>query len=427
MAPAPAGRGNVKERGRLARLVARLSGRWQLERLAEIEEKVGAFGRAQREDLAAQRQQLSEIAKAVALRATTEAVRGIDRRVGDLQVSLAQRDRALSEALERAHLFDEQGMDDRRFARRIEAIRRSGRPIVVGPWTGEVGFELLYWIPFVRWIVQTYDFPPERLLAVSRGGVSDWYGGLAASYADVFSFFSTDEFREATQVLKQREVGTFDAEVVKRVVAAHRLGAVDLLHPGMMYRLFMPFWKEIAPPSRVDRYTAYARLGAADDPIVRGLPAEYVAARFYFSDCFPDTPANRSFVSSTLETISRQMPVVLLNTPYAVDDHRDVGAHPDGVVTIGEHLAPERNLAVQTAVIARSRAFVGTYGGYSYLAPFCGVPALAFFSERTFKDYHLHVAARVFERLGGASLVPLEVANLPWVRLALSGIVVTAP
>ncbi len=36
-------------------------------------------------------------------------------------------------------------------------------------------------------------------------------------------------------------------------------------------------------------------------------------------------------------------------------------------------MTPERNLAVQTAVIARARAFVGTYGGYSYLAPFCGV------------------------------------------------------
>jgi hypothetical protein len=83
-------------------------------------------------------------------------------------------------------------------------------------------------------------------------------------------------------------------------------------------------------------------------------------------------------------------------------------------------MTPERNLAVQTAVIARAKAFVGTYGGYSYLAPFCGVPSLAFYSVQTYKAHHLHAAQHVFERLGGASLVPLDVASFPLVRLALS-------
>jgi hypothetical protein len=90
------------------------------------------------------------------------------------------------------------------------------------------------------------------------------------------------------------------------------------------------------------------------------------------------------------------------------------------------HLAPERNLAVQTAVVGRARAFVGTYGGYSYLAPFCGVPALAFYSAPTFKAHHLHAAQRMFERLGGATVVPLDVAAAPLVRAALAGALVGA-
>jgi hypothetical protein len=97
------------------------------------------------------------------------------------------------------------------------------------------------------------------------------------------------------------------------------------------------------------------------------------------------------------------------------------------VLTITAHMSPERNLAVQTAVIARARAFVGTYGGYSYLAPFCGVSSLAFYSERSFKVHHLHVAQQIFSKLGGPSLVPLDVAVAPLVRLALSGGLVTAP
>ena len=355
-----------------------------------------------------------------------EAVRELERRVEDLQRLLEDQDRSVSEALERMGVLDEQGMGDRRFARRMEAILCHKRPIIIGPWTGEVGFELIYWIPFVRWVLRTYEIAADRLWVVSRGGTRAWYGGIAARYVDAFEFYSPDEFRAATaEAKKQRRVGAFDADLVERVTSAHRLGRPELLHPGLMYRLFMPFWKDLATIARVEKYAAYDRLTVPDDPAVSDLPDDYVAARFYFSDCFPDTPANRAFVSSTIEGISRQTPVVLLNTPFAVDDHRDA-ATPNGQVhTVGASMDAPRNLAVQAAVIARARAFVGTYGGYSYLAPFCGVPSLAFYSEPNFKVHHLQVAQHVFARLGGATVVPLNVSAAPVLRLALSGSPVT--
>ena len=412
----------MTDRGRFGRLLARFTGQWHLERLASVEEKVGKFGRAQREELAAQRQRLDEMSAVLETRASADALGKIQRRLEDVHISLAQQDRAFSETLERARVLDEQGVEDRRLARRVEEFLRHDRPVIVGPWTGEVGFELLYWVPFVRRMVAAYGIPAERLLVVSRGGVASWYGGLATRYADVFSFFSTDEFRQATEAKKkQRLVGAFDSEVVKRVVAAHSLGRVDLLHPGMMYRLFMPVWKDLATLSRVEKYADYGSVEAADVSVPPEFPPAYVAARFYFSECFPDTPANRAFVASTVNTISQHTPVVLLNTPFAVDDHSDFDASGGRVLRIGErYMTPEQNLAVQTAVIARASAFVGTYGGYSYLAPFCGVPSLAFYSEQTFKDQHLHVAQRAFDQLGGPTLVAVDVANLALVRLALS-------
>ena len=412
----------MTDRGRFGRLLARFTGQWHLERLASVEEKVGKFGRAQREELAAQRERLDEMSAVLETRASADALGKIQRRLDDVHISLAQQDRAFSETLERARVLDEQGVDDRRLARRVEEFLRHDRPVIVGPWTGEVGFELLYWVPFVRRMVAAYGIPAERLLVVSRGGVASWYGGLATRYADVFSFFSTNEFRQATEAKKkQRLVGAFDSEVVKRVVAAHSLGRVDLLHPGMMYRLFMPVWKDLATLSRVEKYADYGSVEAADVSVPPEFPPAYVAARFYFSECFPDTPANRAFVASTVNTISQHTPVVLLNTPFAVDDHSDFDASGGRVLRIGErYMTPEQNLAVQTAVIARASAFVGTYGGYSYLAPFCGVPSLAFYSERTFKDQHLHVAQRAFDQLGGPTLVAVDVANLALVRLALS-------
>ena len=59
------------------------------------------------------------------------------------------------------------------------------RPIVVGPWQMEVGFELLYWIPYLRAELASLGIPKERVIAVSRGGVDSWYGDIADRYLDI--------------------------------------------------------------------------------------------------------------------------------------------------------------------------------------------------------------------------------------------------
>jgi hypothetical protein len=92
----------------------------------------------------------------------------------------------------------------------------------------------------------------------------------------------------------------------------------------------------------------------------------------------------------------------------------------DGVCTIAGALTPERNLALQTRVISGARAFIGTYGGYAYLAPFHGVPALAFYSAPTFRRHHLHLAQQVFAQLGAATVDALDVAHAPLLQMALA-------
>jgi hypothetical protein len=418
----------VRQRGTLGRLVARLTGRWHLERLEALDEKVGSYGRAHREALAAQRSQLDQLREAVEARAGAHEVRALTRRIESVELLLDRQDRLYSAALERADLLDAQAAAERRLARRMQELLRHERPIIIGPWTGEVGFELIYWVPFVRWAVSTYRIPKERLIVVSRGGTASWYGDMATRYADAFEFVSPEEFRAATaEARKQRRVGAFDAELVRRVVAAHRLERPDLLHPGLMYRLFMPLWKELASAARIRQYTIVQSLQPPEEMVGRELPSDYVAARFYFNDCFPDTAANREFIRTTIDGISRESPVILLNTPFHVDDHRDAPVAADRVTTIGAHVSPSRNLAVQTAVIARARAFVGTYGGYAYLAPLLGVNALSFYSAPTFKTQHLHVAQHIFEQLGGPALVALDVSAVSALRLSLWGSLAATP
>ena len=58
--------------------------------------------------------------------------------------------------------------------RALDDVARGQGPIVVGPWTGEVGFEVLYWIPFLEWFRTRWHVSPDRLVIMSRGGVESW-------------------------------------------------------------------------------------------------------------------------------------------------------------------------------------------------------------------------------------------------------------
>ena len=83
--------------------------------------------------------------------------------------------------------------------RELARLAKVPGPILVGPWLSEVGFELLYWVPFLKWAVAEFALDPSRLIAVSRGGVSSWYQGIADNYVDLFDLFSIDEYRGANE------------------------------------------------------------------------------------------------------------------------------------------------------------------------------------------------------------------------------------
>src|SRR5690606_3609407 len=125
---------------------------------------------------------------------------------------------------------------------------RSGRPIVVGPWTSEVGYEALYWVPFLHWAVDHYRVDRQRVIAVSRGGTTSWYRDVAASYVDIFDCMPPEEFAAEMRVRresgdqKQTSSSPFDVRLVE--TAARRCGADDVVvwHPALMYELFRPFW-----------------------------------------------------------------------------------------------------------------------------------------------------------------------------------------
>ena len=298
--------------------------------------------------------------------------------------------------------------------REMRLLAKGRGHILVGPWMSEVGFELLYWIPFLRWAVEEFKLDPSRLIAVSRGGVSSWYADVAGGYADVFDLYSVDEYRQAIEARwettgnqKQYDPTDFDREISGRV--SERLGITvgATLHPYVMYRMLRFYWYEKAPVSLLLKHTKYAALAKPALPPDRyGLPEHYTAIRFYFRPSFPDTPENRALVRSVIERQAAQQPVVLLNTGIRFDDHDDVEVGARGVYRIDHALTPRDNLSVQTAVIANADRLIGTYGGLSYLGPYLGVPTVGFYSDQSeLVPAHLDITWR----LSGLMQSPLTV------------------
>lgn len=335
-----------------------------------------------------------------------------------------QRD-LLSRVLRRAHVEQRSALAEQRVVHRLRRLSRSRLPIIVGPWTGEVGFELLYWIPFLQWVRETFPFEAGRLIAVSRGGVRAWYGNVTSEYEDILARITPDEFRAATEDRKkQQRVRVFDRVVVKGVMRARGIRHAHVLHPTLMYALFNAFWRYDATVRRVQEFSRFKALPPIDAALAGevSLPERFIAVRFYFSDCFPDTPENRWFAASVVDGLAARTDVVLLNNHLVIDDHRDyVPAHASRVHVLSPHMRPETNLAIQTAAISRASGFVGTYGGYSYLAPLYGVSSIAFYSRASFKRHHLELAHRAFQRMGGARLMPVEVRQAGLLVEGLAG------
>ena len=288
--------------------------------------------------------------------------------------------------------------------------------IVVGPWLGEVGFELLYWVPFLRWFAATFRVAPERLLIVSRGGTASWYRPFASGYRDIFDYLTPEEFRQrhdervaANGEQKQTQVLAFERQVLRELTKD--VHSRSMLHPSTMYGLFNPFWWGHVDEEWVHRFAKYERLapdvGAGFsrpedvEAAFRRPETPYTAVKFYFNDCFPDTGENRAFVRRTLQALTERGPVVSLATTLRLDDHASDEAEAFGVRTLPHDMHPRDNLALQTAIVAGASAFVGTYGGFSYLAPFLGVRSTAHFSDpQGYSPRHLLMARSALDAIG---------------------------
>ncbi len=261
--------------------------------------------------------------------------------------------------------------------KRMANFLAGDKPIIVGPWLSEPEFELLYWLPFLFHLQQRYGLPKERLVAISRGGASDWYAGIAGRTWDLVGTFGEDGTREL-QVKRQEEVtyalqGTVtlvDAAIVEACSAELGLEDPMVLHPAIMFDLLHLYWTGFMSLEAATGFLApYPAGWAGPAPEQAGTVAASFYARSYFDT---EGSYNANLPLSVAGTLAEAGVAATDLSPLypATGTLLDLGQPPtvegDG----------SGNLADFTRRVAASKGFVGTYGAGGFLAMALGKPAV---------------------------------------------------
>jgi hypothetical protein len=93
-----------------------------------------------------------------------------------------------------------------------------------------------------------------------------------------------------------------------------------------MYRLFAPYWWGHRPIAWIHQYADFSPI--APPSLGVSLPANYTAVKFYFNDCFRNTPQNRAFVDRTIRCLADEGPVISLSTGVALAQPQTPGVPP---------------------------------------------------------------------------------------------------
>ena len=220
---------------------------------------------------------------------------------------------------------------------------------------------------------------------------------------------------QQTGFMKQATMTPFDRAILKDAAQTLGLTRYLTLHPAWMYTTLTPYWSGHEGYQWLFDRCRYQPWSAPDLKGVT-LPAHYVAVRFYFRATFPFNSPCVNFAKATIRHLAKSHHVIVVNSGLHVDDHLDyVPKDRENVTVLSEvvPMTPQNNLAIQSAIVAKAGAFVGTYGGMAQLALRFGRPVTAFY-----EDWHSTAVAhrQISEQLALGMGVPfqvLKVADLP--------------
>lgn len=266
-------------------------------------------------------------------------------------------------------------------------VARSKRPIVVGPWRSETGFEILYWLPWLTQWLHRYQIRPERLIAISRGGASVWYP--AGRHVELYDYLPPVDLRLAAwqdhaqeQSIKQLHRTAWEETFYRLLAQRLGLRRYHVLHPSVMYQGLSGWWGDRMGLAALMGQLRFVRPTVPAVPLETVLPERYVCVRFYERPTWPLHEETVGYCQQLVAAIAQHIPVVVVGSTAYADDHLEfpLGALAN-VTNLVDAFPLRENLALQSAVLAKASAFVGTYGGLMQLAVRLGIPSVGLYTH----------------------------------------------
>jgi len=247
-----------------------------------------------------------------------------------------------------------------------------------------MGVEVLYWLPWVRHLLQ--GVPIDQVYALTRGGAGPWYGLPDGHALDLFDLRSVDEcrrenldFYERYHQMKPIRLTPWDRRVLEQAERQWGLPRPLRLTPPPCMRAMRRYWQGQSSVAHVLQQTQWDALPKPE--LNSNLPPKFTAVRFYARATLKPTTEVVRAIQRIMQGLVARGPVVVLQNPHHVDDHVDLPVPAGEQVFVLPAVPPSQTLAQHTAVLAHAERYVGTYGGTAQLALRLGVPSLSLYES----------------------------------------------
>ena len=296
----------------------------------------------------------------------------------------------------------------------LRRIAKSRHPVIVGPFRTELGFEATYMLPwFTKWRLD-YKVDAERLIAFTRGGAGTWY--QTGRTVELYDYLPLQDVRVAMiqdhaerESVKHVTVSELETHLIRMLAARLGLKKYHVLHPSLMYTQLEPWWANKWSLAHLIDKLAFVVPPVPLLPIDTILPERYICVRFYQRPTWPMYEETTGWVNALVANLAQHIPVVVIGSTAYTDTHVDFPIEPHPNVTNLVDAFPIReNLGMQSAVIAKAAAFLGTYGGLMQLAVRLGIPSAGFYLDW----HHTAYAHKILtEWLGVQAKIPVFVGR----------------
>lgn len=268
--------------------------------------------------------------------------------------------------------------------------------IIIGPWFSELGFELLYLIPYLNYLTQI-DEQLVNLTIVSRGGEIPLYQSLNWDYINSLAHYSEDEWDSLLSEnwkivggLKQSKFTHIDGEILNKVITENNLnnGRLVVVHPSIFFGIFSPFWRQDFHVKSIIPVLNFPKIASVEPENKR------IFMKFYSRPSLADTVQTKLKIQTILKTLIDYQIDFCTRQAYK-DDHELIKVDCSKFNNVKEFQANNfrENLRIQLELMVKCSTAMVTYGGLSYFPLFYGHRVIAFYDNKTqYSQKHLQLA-----------------------------------